>query len=144
MEAIARGRRMAERTRGGAAREIWPGDAEILEAHLMLLAHPELLNAAKDRVAEDASAGAAWMPSVRDVEAQWLALPDPYLRARAADLRALANDVVLSLAGSHDFAFVVDGVLVAHDLTPAQAAALEPDRVRAVVLAGGSPTSHAS
>jgi phosphocarrier protein FPr len=38
----------------------------------------------------------------------------------------------------------VDGVLVADDLTPGQAAVLDPDRVRAVVLAGGSPTSHAS
>src|SRR3954452_17999469 len=144
IEAVADVRRRVERTRAAAARDIGPGDAEIFDAHLMLLADPELLNAAKDRVAEGASAGAAWMASVRDVEAQWLALPDPYLRGRAADLRALANDVVLSLAGSHDFAFVVDSVLVAQDLTPAQAAALEPDRVRGVLLAGGSPTSHAS
>src|SRR3954453_7289859 len=73
-----------------------------------------------------------------------MSLTDPYLRGRAADLRAVANDVVHSLAGSHDPAFIVDGVLVAHDLSPAQAAALDPDRVRAVVLGGGSPTSHAS
>src|SRR3954447_20022875 len=144
IEAVADVRRTVERPRAAAARDIGPGEAEIFDAHLMLLADPELLNATKDRVAEGASAGAAWMASVRDVEAQWLALPDPYLRGRAADLRAVANDVVQSLAGSHDPAFIVDGVLVAHDLSPAQAAALEPDHVRAVVLAGGSPTSHAS
>src|SRR3954453_3817523 len=73
-----------------------------------------------------------------------MSLTDPYLREREADLRAVANDVLQSLAGSHDAAFVVDGVLVAHDLSPAQAAALDPDRVRAVVLGGDSPTSHAS
>jgi phosphocarrier protein FPr len=33
---------------------------------------------------------------------------------------------------------------VADDLTPGQAAVVDPARVRAVVLAGGSPTSHAS
>src|SRR3954463_14260604 len=144
IEAIADVRRTVERTRAAAARDIGPGDAEIFDAHLMLLADPELLNAAKDRVAEGASAGAAWMASVRDVEAQWLALPDPYLRGRAADLRAVAIDVLQTLAGGQDAVSVVDGVLVAHDLTPAQAAALEPDRVRGVLLAGGSPTSHAS
>ena len=144
IEAVADVRRTVERTRAAAARDIGPGDAEIFDAHLMLLADPELLNAAKTRVAEGTSAGAAWMASVRDVEVQWLALTDPYLRGRAADLRAVANDVLQSLAGSHDGTFIVDGVLVAHDLTPAQAAALDPDRVRAVVLGGGSPTSHAS
>src|SRR5437763_12215788 len=144
IEAVADVRRTVERTRAAAARDIGPGDAEIFDAHLMLLADPELPNAAKDRVAEGASAGAAWVASVHEVEAQWLALPDPYLRGRAADLRAVANDVLESLAGSHEASFGVEGVLVAHDLSPGQAAALDPDRVRAVVLAGGSPTSHAS
>src|SRR3954470_16001441 len=144
IEAVADVRQTVERTRAAAARDIGPGDAEIFDAHLMLLADPELLNAAKDRVAEGASAGAAWMASVREVEAQWLALSDPYLRGRAADLRAVVNDVLQSLAGGQDAVSVVDGVLVAHDLTPAQAAALDPGRVRGVVLAGGSPTSHAS
>src|SRR3954470_19851569 len=144
IEAVADVRRTVERMRAAAARDIGPGDAEIFDAHLMLLADPELLNAAKTRVAEGTSAGAAWMASVRDVEVQWLALTDPYLRGRAADLRAVANDVLQSLAGSHDGTFIVDGVLVAHDLTPAQAAALDPDRVRAAVLGGGSPPSHAS
>src|SRR4051794_16364014 len=102
IEAVADVRRTVERTRAAAARDIGPGDAEIFDAHLMLLADPELLNAAKDRVADGASAGAAWMASVRDVEAQWLALPDPYLRARAADLRAVANGVLRSLNGDED------------------------------------------
>src|SRR5205814_4530342 len=92
LEAVADVRRTVERTRAAAARDIGPGDAEIFDAHLMLLADPELLNAAKDRVAEGASAGVAWTASAREAEAQSLALPDPYLRGRAADLRAVALD----------------------------------------------------
>jgi len=38
----------------------------------------------------------------------------------------------------------VDGVLVAADLTPAEAAALDPARTAAVVLAHGSPTAHST
>ena len=37
-----------------------------------------------------------------------------------------------------------DGILVADDLTPADAAALDPARTPAVVLAGSSPTAHAA
>jgi phosphocarrier protein FPr len=37
-----------------------------------------------------------------------------------------------------------DSVLVARDLTPAQAATLDPTRVAAVVLAAGSPTAHSA
>lgn len=142
--AVAETRRGIERTRVAAARELRASDAEIFDAHLMLLADAELLGAAKDRVSAGASAGAAWLATVGEVETQWLQLSDPYLRGRAADLRAVADQVLQSLAGGDDAACVVDGVLIAHDLTPAQAAALDPVRVRGVVLAGGSPTSHAS
>src|SRR5437764_7619107 len=71
IEAVADVRRAVERTRAAAARDIGPHDAEIFDAHLMLLADAELLNAAKDRVSEGASAAAAWSSSVREVEAQW-------------------------------------------------------------------------
>ena len=144
IEAVAEVRRTIERTRAAAARDVGVNDAEIFDAHLMLLADPELLGAAKDRVAAGASAGAAWVASVREVETLWTALPDPYLRGRAADLRAVADQVLQSLAGGQDAIAVLEGVVVAYDLTPAQAAALDPARVRGVVLAAGSPTSHAA
>jgi phosphocarrier protein FPr len=144
IEAVAEVRRAIEQTRAAAIRDLGASDAEIFDAHLMLLADPALLTAAKDRVAGGASAGAAWIASVRDVEAQWTALSDPYLRGRAADLRAVADQVLQSLAGGQDAFADLEGVVVAYDLTPAQAAALDPARVRGVVLAGGSPTSHAS
>jgi phosphoenolpyruvate-protein phosphotransferase/dihydroxyacetone kinase phosphotransfer subunit len=144
IEAVAEARRGIERTRAAAARDLGDSDAEIFDAHLLLLADPELLTAAKDRVAAGASAGGAWTASVREVEAQWAALPDPYLRGRAADLRAVTDLVLHALGGGEDAVTAVDGVLVASDLSPAQAAALDPARVRGVVLAGGSPTSHAS
>jgi phosphoenolpyruvate-protein phosphotransferase len=35
-------------------------------------------------------------------------------------------------------------VIIAHDLTPSDTVGLEPDRVRAIVLAEGTPTSHAT
>ena len=45
-------------------------------------------------------------------------------------------------AGNHQT--VAEGVLVARDLTPAQAAGLDISQVQGIVLAAGSPTSHAA
>ena len=74
----------------------------------------------------------------------WADLPDPYLRERAADVEAVGAQVLRALtkeAAPHLSAY---GVLVASDLTPAETAGLDLDLVAGVVLAEGSPTSHAA
>jgi phosphoenolpyruvate-protein phosphotransferase len=72
------------------------------------------------------------------------ALPDPYLSARAADVRAVGDQVLRTLLGADAPRPTGPGVLVAADLTPELAAALDAATVHAVVLAAGSPTSHAA
>jgi multiphosphoryl transfer protein len=144
VEAVAAVRRDIERLRTAAARDTGTDGAGIFDAHLMLLDDAELVGAAKGRIDAGASAARAWSASAAPVEEQWAALPDPYLRARAADVRAVADQVLRALSGEGSLQPVADGVLVTGDLTPAQAALLDADRVRAVVLAGGSATSHAS
>ncbi|MGY2002627.1 phosphoenolpyruvate--protein phosphotransferase [Blastococcus sp. SYSU DS1024] len=140
-EAVAEARREVERLRDGARQ----GAAGIFEAHLLLLDDAELLGEARSRIDAGTSASAAWEAAVGTVEQSWLALSDPYLRARAADVRAVGEQVLRALAGGTAATPVsVDGVLLTPDLTPAQAAALDPRAVRGVVLAGGSATSHAS
>jgi phosphocarrier protein FPr len=145
VEAIADARREVERLRTAAAQRGGPEAAGIFEAHLLLLDDAELLGPVRARIDAGGAAPAAWAAGVAAVAEQWSALADPYLRARAADVRAVGEQVLRAMAGEDAAAPVaVDGVLVADDLTPGQAAVLDPDRVRAVVLAGGSPTSHAS
>ncbi len=143
-EAVARVRRDVEDSRRATGRVAGAEQAGIFDAHLLLLDDAELLGAAQADVDAGASAPAAWAEAVGTVAAQWSALPDPYLRARAADVRAVGDQVLRALAGQGAADTpAVDGVLVAEDLTPAQAGALDPRRVLGVVLAGGSPTSHA-
>jgi phosphocarrier protein FPr len=140
-DALAAVRRDVERTRDRTA----PGQAGVFEAHLLLLDDAELTGAARTGIDAGASAAGAWARAVSALEAQWAALPDPYLRARAADVRAVGDQVLRALAGEAPVQAVdVDGVLLADDLTPAQAGGLDPGRVLGVALAGGSPTSHAA
>ncbi|MGY1846400.1 phosphoenolpyruvate--protein phosphotransferase [Blastococcus sp. SYSU DS1021] len=144
-EAVADVRREVERLRDGALQGAGAAAAGIFEAHLLLLDDAELLGEARSRIDAGTSAPAAWEAAVETVERSWLALPDPYLRGRAADVRAVGEQVLRTLGGATAAVPVaVDGVLLDRDLTPAQAAALDPRTVRGVVLAGGSATSHAS
>ena len=145
VEAVADVRRDIDRLRATAVHDTGADGAGIFDAHLMLLDDAELVGAARTRIDDGEAAAAAWAASAAAVEQQWAALSDAYLRARAADVRAVADQVLRALAGEAAApSLAVDGILVAPDLTPAQAAALDPGHVRGVVLAGGSATSHAS
>jgi phosphocarrier protein FPr len=55
----------------------------------MLLDDAEVLADVKHRVNSGAGAVTAWVDALAVVENQWSELPDPYLRARAEDVRAV-------------------------------------------------------
>jgi phosphocarrier protein FPr len=125
------------------ARDAGEADATIFDAHLMLLDDPELLAHAQELIRQGSGAARAWHEAVRRIEADLAGLSDSYLRERAADVRAVGDQVLRHLLGI-DVGRAVQGILVAGDLTPAEVADLDTGLVRGVVLAFGSPTSHAA
>ncbi len=144
VDALAEVRREIERVRSVAAREAGPQEARIFDAHLMLLDDTEMLDDVQRRVSEGADAATAWADAVAVVEQQWSELPDEYLRARAEDVRAVGAQLLTALTGAGSATMAGPGVLVATELTPAQVAELDRDAVQGIVLAYGSPTSHAA
>jgi multiphosphoryl transfer protein len=143
-EAVAAVRRDIEHVRALTLREVGETEAGIFDAHLTLLADAEMLADVKHRIGAGNGASASWTASLSDIEQQWSELPDAYLRERAADVRAVRDQVRRVLAGVGNDQTVGAGVLVARDLTPAQTAGLDTSRIRGIVLAAGSPTSHAA
>jgi multiphosphoryl transfer protein len=141
-EAMDTARRGIERVRARAAGQVGEHEAGIFDAHLALLDDPELHDGARARIDGGAAAGPAWSAAVTEAHDVIAALPDPYLSARAADIRSVGDQVLRALAGDTAEALSPEGVLVAADLTPAEAAVLDRDRVDAVLLAYGSPTAH--
>jgi multiphosphoryl transfer protein len=131
-------------TRDTTAREVGPAEAAVFDAHLLLLDDPDLLAATHDAIDAGASAARAWADATGRAAADLAGVGDEYLAARAADVRAVGDQVLRALVGAPDREESPEGVLVAADLTPGQAAALDPARVVGVVLAGGSPTAHAA
>ncbi len=141
-----RGARESVAARAGAAH------GAIFDAHLLLLDDEALLGPARAAVlGEGTGAAAAWAAAAAQAAAAWDALDDPYLRARGADLRQVAGQVLRHLGetpggepsgrGSEPAGRSRAVVVLAPDLSPAQAAALGDD-VLGVACAGGGPTSH--
>jgi phosphoenolpyruvate-protein phosphotransferase/dihydroxyacetone kinase phosphotransfer subunit len=137
------------RTRDRAAAVAGEQEAGVFDAHLLLLRDPDLLERARAGIDRGLGAIAAWGGAVDGAAGALAALRDVYQRARAADVRAVGDQVAAHLGSRTVVTFpaVSDAdpggrVLVVDDLTPADAAALDPRGVAAVVLARGSPTAH--
>ncbi|HVH21562.1 MAG TPA: phosphoenolpyruvate--protein phosphotransferase [Pseudonocardia sp.] len=135
-----------EGTRELTRREIGAAEADIFDAHLLLLDDADLLADVDQRIAAGSGPARAWLAASEQVAAEFAALPDPYLRGRAADVRAVGEAMARELVGAGPAGptGAEPGILVADDLTPAQVAALDPERVLGIVLAAGSPTGHSA
>jgi multiphosphoryl transfer protein len=136
-------------------------EAEIFDAHLLLVDDPGLVEPARAGVFERAEPAArAWAEAVAHAAAAWDALEDPYQRARAADVREVGDRVLRRLAadapgtgGADDVrqgaatgaSAASEGpvVVVADELTAADVAAFAQGNVAGVACAAGGPTSHA-
>jgi multiphosphoryl transfer protein len=143
-EAIAAVRRDIQRIRIHTTRAVGVENAAIFDAHLLLLDDVDLLNDVRARIEAGEAAAPAWAAGVARIAADFATLADGYLQARAADVRAVGDQVLRALLGVAESLPDGGGVLVADDLTPAEAAGLDPDRVNGVLLAYGSATSHAA
>ena len=126
-------------------------EAAIFDAHLLFLEDEALLGPAREGItAEGKSAARAWADAVAEAAVAWDALDDPYLRARGADLRSVGDQVLRHLlcpaadAGPSGTSPApgAPGIVVAPDLSPAEAAGLDPAHVLGVACAFGGPTSH--
>ena len=144
-QAIAAVHALLRSSRDELARRAGRAAAEMVGTQLLLLDDPDLLAAAEAQIeAEGHDAATAFATAAEAALDHYTALEDPYLVARAADLDAVAREVLAELAGVARGAVEPEGVVVARDLSPAEAGRLDPDRVDAVVTAVGSPTSHAA
>jgi len=144
VESVAAVRRDVEHVRVVTAREVGAEQASIFDAHLSLLTDAEMLADVKARTSTGIGAVSAWAGCLAHVEREWASLPDPYLRERAADVHAVGDQVLRALTGEPARRMTSTGVLVANDLTPAETAGLDLALVTGVVLAQGSPSSHAA
>lgn len=123
------------------------GGGDIALAHLALLNDPAIVDRALELIEhEHRNAAAAWCQAIEAAASVFRKIDDAYLRAREVDLRDVGDAVVRALVGS-EAATVPEGppaVVVADEITPSEAARLDPARVLGVIDRRGGPTSHAA
>lgn len=139
-------REQIKTTHGLLLRQGAPAEAAIFDAHLLFLDDPALLDPAHESIFDQAlNAEAAWQDSVEAMAASYDSLDDPYLQARAADVRDVGRQVMFALTGERAaFSLDAPAIVVADDLAPSDTANLDRSKVLALCTARGGPTSHSA
>jgi len=139
------------RSLGQRARKL-PGAAGeelscILDAYERMLRGSRLLRGVDQRIVEEqVNAEAAVRAEMADLIAAFSAMEDDYLSARVGDIREVGRRLIRNLTrrpGPHALSGLPRGaVIVAEELSPADAALLNPRRVGGLVTALGARESH--
>jgi multiphosphoryl transfer protein len=142
-EAIATASAAIERDRDTVAQRAGQAEAAIFDAHLVLLDDEALLEPAHRAIENGATAERAFYDAAAEVADRYRALEEPLLQERAADVLDVGRRVVGALVGEPDHG-LSQGIVIAGELTPADAAALDPAHVTGIVTAHGTATAHAA
>jgi phosphoenolpyruvate-protein phosphotransferase/dihydroxyacetone kinase phosphotransfer subunit len=136
-----------EAARAAVTERVGEDAAAILDAQLLLLDDDQLVGQARRVLSAGVLSAARALADAADaVAAAYDELDTDYQRQRAADVRDIRRRILVRLTSTPGREPDAGGevVLVAEDIAPADVAALDPKRVRAVVTARGGPTSHAA
>ncbi|HHB13002.1 MAG TPA: GAF domain-containing protein, partial [Chromatiales bacterium] len=122
-----------------------PSEERVLfDAYVMLVSSDALLGRVIERIRNGQWAPAALRDTIRDNAAVFEAMPDPYLRERAADIRDLGERLLMYLEGAEaaERTWPERTVLVGENVTVNDLADIEPQRLMGVISGQGSATSH--
>jgi phosphoenolpyruvate-protein phosphotransferase (PTS system enzyme I) len=127
---------------GAAAEEI----AILLEAHLQMLSGSRVQRGVENRIARDRiNAEAAVRAEISDIAQEFAALDDPYIAARAVDIREVGDRLIRNLTKTPFAAFshLPPGtIIVAEELTPADTALMDPSFISGFATLLGGAESH--
>jgi phosphotransferase system enzyme I (PtsI) len=118
---------------------------QILEAYKTILSDPMFFQATIDRIkSEKINAEWALMKSLKKIEEIFGEIEDEYLKQRIQDVHYVTNRVLNFLNPNHvkvSHTFT-GGILIAHDLSPAEATKFSARQVFGFVTETGGLTSH--
>jgi phosphotransferase system enzyme I (PtsI) len=138
-----------KKIRDKAAQSLGEAEAQVFDAHLMVLSDPEMVGQIKENITtNDVNAESA----LKDVTDMYIGMfeamdDNAYMKERAADIRDVTKRVMAHLLGVNlpDPSMIDEEVVVvAHDLTPSDTAQLDKKYVKAFVTDIGGRTSHSA
>lgn len=123
--------------------------ASVFDAHLMVLADPEMIGQMKETIrAKKTNAETA----LKEVTDMFIGIfegmeDNPYMQERAADIKDVTKRVLANLLGKKlpsPATIDQEVIVVAHDLTPSDTAQLDKKFVKAFITNIGGRTSHSA
>ncbi len=124
-------------------------EAQVFEAHLTILADPELFGQIDEKIKNDKVNAESALKSVTDMFiGMFEAMTDnAYMQERAGDIRDVTKRVMSHLLGvtlPNPALVQEEVVIVAHDLTPSDTAQLDRKYVKGFITDIGGRTSHSA
>ncbi len=123
----------------------------LLDAHAAMLDESRLVRGVRSRIGKGVNAESAVQSEVRRTVRDFERLEDPYIAARAADVREVGVRVLRNLmegkadAAQIGFDAMPDGaILIAEEISPAETAQLDPEKVGGFAAVLGGAEGHAA
>lgn len=118
----------------------------LLDAHVQMLSSSRLRTGIETQIhKERRNVEAAVNHEIHAIASEFSALNDPYLAARANDVIEVGHRLIRNLTATpfHGFSNIEPGtIILAEELTPADTALLDPQKVEGFVTALGGRESH--
>lgn len=124
-------------------------EAQVFEAHLLVVADPEFTGQVKSQIETDKVNAETALKNVSDMFIQIFASMEdnPYMQERAADIKDVSERMLAALLGvklPSPATISEEVIVIAHDLTPSDTAQLNKKFVKAFVTNIGGRTSHSA
>ncbi len=145
-QALENSRRDVEQVRDQTAATIGADLASIFDAHLAMLQDEHLIGQFEGKIrTQHVTAEFAVYSVMRTLFDRFSQMDNQYVRERVHDLWDLERRIIRHLIGRtrdelRDLTH--DAVVIAHDLTPSQTAALDKNKIKALATDIGGHTSH--
>ena len=148
-DALAKSTEELQQIREKAAQSLGEAEAQVFDAHLMVLSDPEMVGQIKQNINDNSVNAESALKEVTDMYiSMFEAMEDnAYMQERAADIRDVAKRILAHLLGvtlPNPSMINEEVVVVAHDLTPSDTAQLDRNFVKAFVTDIGGRTPHSA
>ncbi|MDR2807963.1 MAG: phosphoenolpyruvate--protein phosphotransferase, partial [Spirochaetaceae bacterium] len=129
-----------------AVQEMSSDQAEIFQAHSMMLEDEQFHEQIKTRLEDDLQniEWIVWVVSHELIQ-KMSASPDAYLRERASDISDVSRYILNRFFSIKEISLAIlpdEIILVAHDLMPADILSMDRSKVKGIVMDSGGRTSH--
>src|SRR5689334_13928764 len=118
----------------------------LLDAHTAMLSNSRLVRGVGERIARTrTNAERAVQIEIHEIAESFTAMRDPYLAARIEDIRVVGARLIRNLIKKPYVAYSAlpeGAVILAEELTPADAALIDPERVTGFATISGGAESH--